>query len=168
MGANIDHILFSVWNYLELNAGILAERTAMRMANIYCRINGPVHNNAKRAKALLEKCKKRYIILVEDGVNKKYQADLLLYNNVETLIIIGPITHPRNIANERTMQLRQDQVPTPYFGCPVICHGLVNNPLLNGELGEVKSYRHDVGSEFQIQVQFEKKNFSLCGSIVKI
>ena len=77
----------------------MAERTAMRMANIYCQINGPEHNNAKRAKALLEKCKKRYIILLEDGVNKKYQADLQLYDNVETLIIIGPITNPRNIAN---------------------------------------------------------------------
>ena len=76
MGANIYDILFSVYNYFELKAGILAERTAMRMANIYCRINGPEHNNAKREKALLEKCKKRYIFLLEDGVSKKYQVDL--------------------------------------------------------------------------------------------
>jgi len=38
----------------------------------------------------------------------------------------------------------------------VICHGLVNDSHLNGELGDVTSYRW-VGSECQIQVQFEKK-----------
>ena len=51
----------------------------------HCQINGPEHNNAKRVKALLEKCKKLYIMVVVDGVCKKYQADLQLYNNVETL-----------------------------------------------------------------------------------
>ena len=72
--------------------------------------------------------------------------------------IIGPITNPRNIADERSRQIRQDLItPLPCQGCPVIFHGLVNNPHLNGELGDVTSYRW-VGSEFQIQVQFEKKN----------
>jgi len=156
MVSNIDAVLHTVNIFLDIKAGIVAERTATKMANIYCRINGPEHNNAKRAKAMLEKCKKRYIILLEDGVNKKYQVDLQLYNNVQKLIIIGPITDPRNIANEKIMQLRQDH-PTPCKGCPVICHGLVNNPHLNGELGVVTTYRHDVGSEFQIQVFFEKK-----------
>jgi hypothetical protein len=94
--------LFSVNIYFDYKEGILAERTAMRMANIYCQINGPEHNNAKRAKALLEKCKKLYIMVVVDGVCKNFQADLQLYDNVETLVIIGPITNPRNIANERT------------------------------------------------------------------
>ena len=61
MVANIDAILFSVNIFFDYEEGILAERTAMRMANIYCQINGPEHNNAKRAKALLEKCKKCYI-----------------------------------------------------------------------------------------------------------
>ena len=54
------------------------------------------------------------------------------------------------------MQLRQDQVPTPCKGCPVICHGLVSQSHLNGELGDVATYRH-IGSEFQIQVLFEKQ-----------
>jgi hypothetical protein len=72
------------------------------------------------------------------------------------LVIIGPITNPRNIANERTVQIRQDQAtPIPCEGCPVICHGLVSQPLLNVELGDVTTYRH-VGSEFQIQVLFGK------------
>ena len=89
---------------------------------------------------------------------KKYQADLQLYNNVETLVIIGPITNPRDVANERTVQLRHDQVtPIPCEGCPVICYGLVSQPRLNGELGDVATYRH-VGSEFQIQVLFEKQH----------
>ena len=158
MGANIGAILFSVNIIFDCKKGILAERTAMRMTTIYCRINGPEHNNAKRAKALLEKCKKHYIMVVVDGVCKKYQANLQLYDNVETLVIIEPITNPRNIVSKRTVQIRQDQVtPIPCEGCPVICHGLVSQPLLNGELGDVTTYRH-VGSEFQIQVLFEKKS----------
>ena len=72
---------------------------------------------------MLEKCKKRYIMVVVDGVCKKYQANLQLYNNVETLVIIGPITNPRNIANKRIVQIRKDQVtPIPCQGSPVICH----------------------------------------------
>ena len=54
------------------------------------------------------------------------------------------------------MQLRQDQVPIPCKGCPVICHGLVSQPHLNGELGDVATYR-DIEGEFQIQVLFKKK-----------
>ena len=95
--------------------------------------------------------------MLVDGVCEKYQADLQLYDNVETLVIIGPITNPRNNANKRTVQIRQDQVtPIPCEGCPVICHGLVSQPHLNGELGDVVTYRH-VRSEFQIQVLFEKQ-----------
>jgi hypothetical protein len=161
MDANIGAILWSVNNLFDCKKGIIAERTAMKMTTIYCRINGPEHNNAKRANALLEKCKKRYIMVVLDGVCKRCQADLQLYNNVETLVIIGPITNPRNIANERTMQVRKDLVtPVPCEGCPVICHGLVSQPHLNGELGDIATYRH-VGSEFQIQVLFEKQNLKL-------
>ena len=55
------------------------------------------------------------------------------------------------------MEIIQDQLtPIPCKGCPVICHGLVNKPHLNGELGDVATYR-DVGSELQIQVMFEKQ-----------
>jgi hypothetical protein len=130
------------------------------MAIIYSRIHGPEHNNARRAKALLEKCKKRYVVVELNGALARFQVDLQLYDNVETLVIIGPITNPRIIANERTVQLRQDQVPTPCKGCPVICHGLVKQPHLNCGLGDVATYRH-VGSEFQIQVLFEKRNLKL-------
>ena len=46
MGANIDAILFSVNNTFDCKLCIMAERTAIRMATIYCRINGPEHNNS--------------------------------------------------------------------------------------------------------------------------
>ena len=36
MGANIDAILFSVNNIFDCKLGIMAERTSMRMATIYC------------------------------------------------------------------------------------------------------------------------------------
>ena len=135
MNINIDAILWSVNNLFDCKNGIISERTAMKMTTIYCQINGPEHNNSKRAKELLEKCKKRYIMVVLDGVCKRCQADQKLHDNVEYLVIIGPITNPRNIANERTVQIRQDQVTlTPCEGCPVICHGLVSQPHLNGEL----------------------------------
>ena len=107
---HIDYILFFVNNIFDCKKGIEAERTALRMTTIYSRIHGPKHNNAKRAKTLLEKCKKRFIMIVVDEVCKNFQADLQLYDNVETLVIIGPITNSRNIANKRTRKNRQDQV----------------------------------------------------------
>ena len=110
-------------------------------------------------------------MIVVDEVCKNFQVDLQLYDNVETLVIIGPITDPRNIANKRTTKIRQDQVtPIPCIGCPVICHGLVNKLHLNGELGDVANYRH-VGNEFQIQVLFEKqplKSVWVCCENLKI
>ena len=63
----------------------------MRMANIFYQINGPEHNNAKRAKALWEKCKKLYVVVLLNGECARFQANLQLYDNVETLFIIGPI-----------------------------------------------------------------------------
>jgi hypothetical protein len=60
--------------------------------------------------------------------------------------------------------------PIPCKGCPVICHGLVNKPHLNGELGDVATY-WDVGSEFQMQVLFEKqqlKSVWVCRENLKI
>ena len=99
-----------------------------------------------------------FLVVLVYGVCEKYQANLQLYNNVETLVIIGPITDPRNISNKRTVDIRQDQVtPIPFTGCPVICHGLVSKPHLNGELGDVTNYRH-IGSEFQIKALFEKQS----------
>jgi hypothetical protein len=68
MVSHIDQILFNVNLMFDIKKGIEAERTALRMAAIYSRIHGPQHNNTKRAKALLEKCKKRYIMIL---VNKE-------------------------------------------------------------------------------------------------
>ena len=52
MVSHIDFILFFVNNVFDCKKGIEAERTALRMANIYSCIHGPEQNNAKRAKAL--------------------------------------------------------------------------------------------------------------------
>ena len=68
MVSHIDPILFVVNNIFDCKKGIEAERTALRMATIYSCIHGPEHNNAIRAKAFLEKCKKRYIMIVVDEV----------------------------------------------------------------------------------------------------
>jgi hypothetical protein len=167
---HIYYILFFVNNIFDCKKGIEAERTALRMTSIYCCIHGSEHNNAKRAKALLEKCKKRYVNVVLNEEWATFQVDLQLYDNIETLVIIGPITKPRNIANERTVQLRQDQVPIPCKGCPVFFHGLVSQSYLNGELGDVATYR-DVEGEFQIQVMFEKQQLKfvwVCRENLKI
>ena len=97
MVSHIDHILFVVNNIFDCKKGIEAERTALRMASIYSRIHGPEHNNARRAKALLEKCKKRDVNVFLNGEWARFQVDLQLYDNVETLVIIGPITEPCNL-----------------------------------------------------------------------
>jgi hypothetical protein len=44
----------------------------------------------------------------------------------------------------------------PGKGCPVICHGLVRESHLNGELGEVRDFEdNEVG--LRLLVYFEKK-----------
>jgi len=61
----------------------------------------------------------------------------------ETCVVMGPFTLSRALTESR----RQDDERTfhvesslifPTAGCPVICHGLVDAPHLNGKLGEVR------------------------------
>ena len=46
MVSHIDQVLFDVNNMFDIKKGIMAERTALRMATIYSCIHGPEHNNA--------------------------------------------------------------------------------------------------------------------------
>ena len=55
----------------------------------------------------------------------------------------------------------------PEKGCPVICHGLVSAPHLNGELGEVRDMKHDACTgTLRLAVHFEK-NKGVKSALVK-
>ena len=84
-------------------------------------------------------------------------------NEGEICIVSGPVTEPRNTADERTYHIANSQV-IPKKGCTVICNGLANASHLNGELGEVR-YVKQIETGIRLVVHFEKK--SLKSAFVK-
>ena len=62
--------------------------------------------------------------------------DLRYENSGQICVVQGPITKPRNKADERIYNVEWNLV-VPAKGCAVICHGLLSASHLNGELGEV-------------------------------
>ena len=47
----------------------------------------------------------------------------------------------------------------PSLGCPIICHGLMNVPHLNGKAGDVRA-AHETSSRTQFAVHFEDKSIN--------
>ena len=94
--ANIDTLFDAVNNLLDINHGIEAERLATRLVNIFHQMNGPYHNNSKKASALLEQCKKRYVLILKEGGPMMYQV-WIYNNNLDRGIKLGPITETRHV-----------------------------------------------------------------------
>jgi hypothetical protein len=130
---------------------IEAERLVTKLSTISRRVNGPDHKITIDAVELLEKCKERYVIVLPE--NEPFQA-LQYENDGEICVVQGPITKPRQI-EDRVHRVVNNRI-LPAGGCPVICHGLVSAPHLNGELGEVRDMKED-GTGIRLGVQFEKK-----------
>jgi len=124
--------------------------------------HGPHHKNTIEADELLEKCKKRYVTVLPDG--KQFEA-LRYENDGEICVVHGPILEPRNMEDKRIYHVANTLV-IPINGCPMICHGLVSAPHLNGELGEVRNVKQDDGTGIiRLGVCFEKKGMK--SSLVK-
>ena len=137
----------------DANRCIEAEQLVTKFATISRRVHGPDHKITIKATELLEKYKDRYVIvLADDGLFQALQYE----NDGEICVVTGPITEPRNIADERIYHIANKLV-IPNIGCPVICYGLVSASHLNGELGEVRNKKQD-GTEIRLGVYFEKKN----------
>jgi hypothetical protein len=132
---------------------IEATRIGTKLATNSRRIYGPHHKITIEADELLEKFKLRQVLVLPD--DKLFHA-LRYENDGEICVIQGPILEPRNIEEERIYHIANNLV-IPEKGCPVICHGLVSAPHLNGELGEVRDMKHDGTGTLRLAVHFEKK-----------
>jgi hypothetical protein len=131
---------------------IEAERLVRKLVTISRRVHGPDHKVTIKGDKLLELCKERYVIVLPD--DKVFEA-LRYENDGEICVVTGPITQPRNKADERIHHI-ENRFVIPIVGCAVICHGLVSASHLNGMLGEVRHIKQD-GTGLRLGVYFEKK-----------
>ena len=111
-------------------------------------VHGPEHRVTFDPDKLLEKCKERYVVMLPD--DKPFQA-LRYENDGEILVVQGPLTWPRNNADERIYQAENNLV-LPQKGSAVICHGLVSASHLNGKLGEVRNMKEDGAGILRMEV----------------
>jgi hypothetical protein len=139
---------------------IEAERLVAKLATISRRVHGPDHRMTIEAAELLELCKERYVIVLPEC--QMFRA-LRYENDGEICVVMGPITKPRMIEDERVYNVEWNLV-IPNIGCPVICHGLVSASHLNGKPGEVRNLKHNE-PDIRCAVYFEKK--SLKSALVK-
>jgi hypothetical protein len=136
----------------DVNCCIEAEQILTKLATVSCRVYGSHHKMTIEADELLNKCKKRFVVVLPD--NKPFLA--LRYDNDGTVCVVqGPITKPSNVGEGRTFCVESNLI-VPAVGCPVICHGLISASHLNGELGEVRSFK-DTNAGIRLGVHFDKK-----------
>jgi hypothetical protein len=149
----IESGLYYAKSLRDANNFVEAERLVTQLATISRRVHGPDHRITIEAAELLQLCKERYVVVPPDG--QQFQA-LRYKNEGEICIVTGPVTEPRNTADERSYHIANSQV-IPKKGCTVICNGLVSASHLNGELGEVRDFKPD-GAGIRLAVHFEKKS----------
>ena len=134
---------------------IEGERLATKLATICRQIHGPHHKTTIMANELLERCKKRWVLVLPDPNPDKLFEALRYENNGEICVVHGPISEPRIIEDERIYHIANNLV-IPAQSCAVISHGLVSD--VNGELGEVRNvYKQDGNGKFHLEVCFEKR-----------
>ena len=114
---------------------IEAERFVTKLSAISRRVLGPEHKVTINAETFLNECKVRYVFVLPE--NTPFQA-LRYKNDGNICVVIGPITEPRRKDEERIHRIENNLI-LPEKGCPVLCHGLVSAPHLNGRLGEVRN-----------------------------
>jgi hypothetical protein len=154
-GMESEHTIQRGLHYVRALGGsrhfIEGERLATKLATICRQIHGPHHKTTIKANEILESCKRRCVIVLPD--DKLFQA-LRYENDGETCVVYGPILEPRIIQDESIHHIANTRV-IPI--CPVMCNGIVSPLHLNGELGEVRSYKQDGNGKFQLEVCFEKR-----------
>jgi hypothetical protein len=138
-----------LWN---MNHCIEAERLAAKITTNSRRVLGPHHKVTIEADEFLIRCKERSVTILPQ--NKQFKA-LRYKNDGEICVVTGPVAMPRNLEDERVYHV-DGHLVIPNKGCPVLCHGLVSAPHLNGELGEVRNWKQsEIG--IRLAVHFEKK-----------
>ncbi len=143
---------------------IEAERLATKLAATSRQVFGEEYKCTKQAVNFLNKCKTRSVRVAKPGSDYNaflpsvYKA-LRYENDGQVCIITGPPV-PDSI---RVGDGEGDSfsIPStsifPETGCPIICHGLLNAPHLNGKLGDVRSIAMGRSGEVRLTVCFEDK-----------
>jgi hypothetical protein len=126
---------------VRVGKSIEGERLIMKLLADSSRIHGPEHVSTKEAIEALNEIKTRYVCILCDAKampgEEHFQA--LRYDDDGKCVVTGPITEPRRKDEEREHRVQSNLV-LPFPGCPVMCHGLVSAPHLNGQLGGVKCF----------------------------
>lgn len=145
---------------------IEAERLITKLLADSRRVHGPEHNVTVCAEKLLDDYKQRYVMCIKS--KQMYQA--LRYESSGELIIKGPVLKPEDKDEEILKVDPKFVVPfwAAMYGCPVMCHGLVGAPQLNGKLGDVR----DISSkgkdgEIRLEVHFEDKSLKPSMALIK-
>jgi hypothetical protein len=129
-GIKLASILFSCDRIIE------AERLLPKLIAISRRVHGSDHNQTRRAVALLQQARERWIVL--HSVNEWFEA-IRYENDGDKCVIQGPIKDPRVAEEEGTFTVASTEV-RPYKGTPVVLHGLKKAAHLNGKIGDVRDY----------------------------
>lgn len=139
---------------------IEGERLIMKLLADSSRIHGPDHVSTEEAIEALKKIKTRYVLILNDDKampgEEHFQA-LRYDDDGKTCIVTGPITEPRRNDEESEHRVQSNLV-LPFPGCPVMCHGLVSAPHLNGQFGGVKCFLNFPNG---VQVAILLENMSL-------
>ncbi|KAL3761499.1 hypothetical protein ACHAWU_006529 [Discostella pseudostelligera] len=135
------------------NFSIKAERLLIKLEATSRQVYGEEHKCTKQSREFLDMIVKRRLVRLSNDSNDKIFQALRYENDGEICVIIGPIEddegRPFGVASTLIY---------PDIGCPVICHGLINAPHLNGKLGDVRSYTKGRGGELRCGVYFEDKS----------
>jgi hypothetical protein len=150
--ATLQSGLFYATRLDQAHRGIEAERLIVKLAASSRCIHGPGHNCSISLDEKVKKCKSRYVVVMPD--HELFQA-LRYENDGEICVVTGPVKQPRQEEDERIFHVANKLVIPAK--CPVICHRLVRESHLNGELGEVRAY-HNNRTGFRLEVHFEKTN----------
>jgi hypothetical protein len=155
---------------------IKSERLAKSLLPLTKNVYGEKASPTLRVEEVLAKILKRYVKILthgnscnifetDDGANDNVYEFLGYDNDEDNCVISGPI-HPHH---QSCLVCRGDgsldpilhvakTVVVPEVGCPVICCGLQIATYLNGELGEVISYQHNI-TGLRLEVCFENNYF---------
>lgn len=127
---------------VRVGKSIEGERLIMKLTADSSRIHGPDHDSTKEAIEALDEIKTRYVFILNDDKAMPGEAHFqaLRYDNDgKTCLVTGPIATPRREDQEDIFHIANDLI-LPFPGCPVMCHGLISAPHLNGQLGGVKCF----------------------------
>ena len=155
-GQNAEETILLGYNYaISLKRAyhtIKAERLLTKLEAISLRVYGEDHKCTRKTAPVLEKIKRRLVLLANTDFRGTFQA-LGYENGGEICVVAGPIDD-----DEGRIFPVTSATMYPRVGCPVICHGLINAPHLNGKLGEIRSFAEDSSSgDVRFGVHFEEK-----------